>query len=482
MDNPAFRDGGDMFQEEQLSNLKIILKFCQQDQQEVFIVGGAIRDYLAGKEFNDIDLVLNRRVAETARYFADVTSGHLVILDQERKIYRVVQPEGSYDFTQLKGKKIEDDLRERDFTVNAMAYPLALLMFKVSGINRSNLIDPYAGWPDLQQRTLRVVTTGVFKHDPLRLWRGLRLMGSLALDFDPPTAKIIIQQATLCSRPAAERIRQELVQIFSLPNTAELIRLGEERFALFSNLIPLIRVMKKTGQNSYHHEDLWTHTILVLEKLEQLLADQERLTDLISAQFPLQLLYLIKIAAFLHDIGKTESRQEKDGQVHYYGHEKSGARLARQLLQRCRFGKKEIKTVETLVSLHMRPLYLSLAEQLTERGLYRFFREAGDLTPAVLLLSLADQSAGRELNQREEGIPAYRRYMIELAQKYQLIRQRGSSLLLSGQELQEIFFLEEGPQIGRLLEKLKEAQALDRVRTKSEAINYLRKMVRTEYS
>jgi hypothetical protein len=169
---------------------------------EAFVVGGAVRDELLGRQVIDVDVATpDPEVA--ARIYAGLSKGALFPLSERHGAWRVALKHGStVDFTPLLGS-IDDDLRTRDFTINAIAQPVA----------GGHYIDPLGGRPDLEARRLRAVSDSIFEDDPLRLLRAVRLEDELGFGLDPETEELVRGHARLVGEPAGERILGELERL-----------------------------------------------------------------------------------------------------------------------------------------------------------------------------------------------------------------------------------------------------------------------------
>ncbi|MFW6035498.1 MAG: HD domain-containing protein [Halothermotrichaceae bacterium] len=459
--------------------IKKINNICNREKTEVYMVGGAVRDYFINQKTEDIDLVLNRRVEKIARYFADDIKGSLVILDESRQIFRVVIKDGIiFDFTKMTGNNIEEDLLSRDFTINAIGISLNELVNKdleniFSFNNISNkLIDPTGGLTDLQERKLEVVSDGVFRDDPLRIWRALRFRVVYGFGFTKRLEKLLIRDYSLSNSAAAERIHKEIVEIFREKKIAEVIADIEDKFNLISALVNPVDALKQTGKNKYHSENAWKHSCLALKELEKVL-EKLYFSKLISEKN----IYMLKLAALFHDIGKVKARHKKGDRIHYYGHEKVGADVMKYQLRRLKFSRSEIKYITGIIRYHMRPMMLYLADNLTIKGKVRFYRDAGKLSIPVLVLSLADKTSSMLINKRDDEIVKYRNFIKGMLAEYDKYTARTEILLLTGADIIELFNLSEGPEIGRLLIKVKTAQALDIIKTRDEAVAYLKNII-----
>jgi tRNA nucleotidyltransferase/poly(A) polymerase len=167
--------------------------------EEAWVVGGAVRDELLGRELIDLDIAV-RDPRRAARAYAKVSRGAPFALSERHGAWRVALDGGrTVDFTPLPGS-VEDDLATRDFTINAIARPLA----------GGEPVDPFGGQADLESRRLRAVGESAFEDDPLRLLRAVRLEDELDVGLDDETERLVREHVGLVTRPAGERILAEL--------------------------------------------------------------------------------------------------------------------------------------------------------------------------------------------------------------------------------------------------------------------------------
>ena len=482
---------------------QVVRRLAGERGARVWPVGGAVRDALLDRAVHDWDFAVNQDAMGLARAVADALGGAYFPLDVERDAGRVVltAADGAgleLDFAALRGADLEADLLARDFTINALALDEA-----------GTLMDPTGGQADLEARHIRATSEWAFRDDPVRLLRAARIEAELGFEIEPQTADWIRRDAPLLTLPAAERVRDEFARVLATQNAAlHLQRLDE--LGLLPHVVPELELLKGVTQSSPHRFDVWHHTLLMVDALEGVvaavtghkigpctLADGPpavwgNLTRVlgqfasdVSAHLAVEIsggrdrALLLKLAALLHDVGKPETwSQGEDGHIHFYNHEPVGARMAAARLRALRFGHDEVARVRAMVRGHLRPAHLARAERVTRRAVYRYFRATGDAGIEVVLLSLADYLAtcgpnlqepywGRRLEVAETLLTHYfERYLETVA----------PPPLVTGHDLMAELHLAEGPEIGRLLETLREAQAAGEINTREEALALARRL------
>ena len=191
--------------------------FFQKQRLEAYLVGGAVRDMLLGRECHDLDFAVPREALQVARELANALGGAYYPLDEERETGRIVMPDRNVvDVALLRGDHIEADLAARDFTINAMALPPLLAAYHLPQLN---IIDPLNGVSDLRARLLRVVSDQTFVNDPLRLLRAVRIAGELNFTIEAYTESLIRRDAALLAQASGERVREELLNILVAVHT-----------------------------------------------------------------------------------------------------------------------------------------------------------------------------------------------------------------------------------------------------------------------
>ncbi len=473
----------------------------------VWLAGGPVRDLLLGRDIHDWDFAVAEQGCALARKVANALHAAYYPLDDERDTGRVVITDPHMrrpvmlDFAVLRGATLEEDLRRRDFTVNAMALTL-----------EGALIDPTGGQADLQAKLIRMTGPHSFKDDPARLLRAIRHANTLRFELEAATKKALKAQAASITTVSAERVRDELLDMLrAVPAMRNLRALGDA--GLLTYVLPEVHALRTIQQSAPHHyANALTHTLATVSAVEGILAllkgaahppaadSTPDLTlvptpawawsRLAEALLPFQaalLVYLdepvnaempradlLKWGALFHDVGKARTRTVgEDGLTHFYGHPESGAQIAETRLQALRFPGKASAFVSTLVAEHMRLANVP-QDPVTRRAAYRFYRDTGEAGVGVVLLALADAMAvwGQGLTQSRWRALLHNATTLFKAYFEQPAEVVAPSALLNGHDLIALG-LRPGPQMGRVLEALREAQAAGEITTREAAEQFV---------
>ena len=444
---------------------------------EAVLVGGAIRDVVLRRASADVDVAVPSGAIEAAGRCAERLGGTRVVLDAERGAARVVIDGGlTLDLTDFRGPTLEADLAARDFTVDALAVALAPLLAR----GRAPIVDPTGGLADLTARRLRPAGPGVLDDDPLRALRAVRLEATLGLRLTPSAARRVREAARGLEHVSAERVRDELLVLLALPETARALRRAEALDVL-GVVVPEIEPMRATKQPPPHRFDVLEHSLRAVGGCDRLLARLDALTpyaEELTAHVAEPLGggarrgAALKLAALLHDVSKPETRRRVAGRVRFFEHDVIGARRARAIGERLRLPERMIAVVERLVRHHLRPMHLGHARPITPRARYRFYRDLREDTRDLLLLVLADAAAVTGASPlttwRRAGV--VRELFAGWSEQH---RAQTRPAFLRGEDVMARFSLEPGPRVGWLLAQAREAQDLGRVRSREEALAYL---------
>ena len=307
-----------------------------------WLVGGVLRDRLLGRDTDDIDLVVDGDVEAAARALAR-GRGTAFALSDAFGAWRVVVHGRTWqaDLTPLRGGSIEADLALRDFTVNAMAEPLA----------GGGLIDPLGGAADAESRVLRLVSAQAFADDPLRTLRLARMACELDLAPAEETIAAAAAQAHAIASVSPERVFAELKRVVGAPDPRRGLALMDE-VGLIAVVLPELDALRGVEQNPYHHLDVYEHSLAVLDEVVALEADpaaslgpdhSEAVTALLREPLADELTRgnALRLGALLHDAAKPATRGVRgDGRITFIGHDVVGADLAREALGRLRASEK----------------------------------------------------------------------------------------------------------------------------------------------
>jgi poly(A) polymerase/tRNA nucleotidyltransferase (CCA-adding enzyme) len=339
---------------------------------EAFLVGGCVRDMLMGRKPNDFDITTNASPEQIIPLFPKtfyeneygtvgvVTCGEELGIpcgDETLKVIEITpyRLEGTYSDNRHPdnvswGKEIYDDLKRRDFTVNAIAY---------NPIN-NDLVDPYKGQEDIENKLIRAVGDPDvrFNEDGLRLMRAIRFSAQLDFDIDSVTRESIEKNAHLLKNISRERVRDEFVKLLMTDFPLRGIFLMKE-VGILEYVVP--ELLKGVGieQNQAHSFDVWEHNLRTLQHA----ADKK---------WPLH----IRLAALFHDISKPETRRfsKEKNDYTFYGHDVVGGRVTREIMERMRFSKDLIEKVSMFVRWHM---FFSDTEQITISAVRRLISNVG---------------------------------------------------------------------------------------------------------
>lgn len=465
-------------------------------EKPVYLVGGAVRDRLLGRVIHDYDFTLTGDTRAAARKVADQLGGAFYALDEERGTYRVILSNtygetDSLDFASLRFETLIDDLRSRDFTINAMALDLA---------DPERVIDPLGGVQDIQKRILRACSPTSLSDDPVRSLRAVRMELSLRLQVDLDTRAQIIQASGLLERISPERLRDELFRILDTEQVEQgLFRLDD--YGLLLALLPDLKGLKGLRQSPPHIFPGWEHTFAVVRELEfvwgyfvkgevdqfqreELMAPVSvslgRFQGPIASHYakpflPLRSLHaLLVFAALYHDCAKPLTGTiDPDGRIHFFNHDEIGAGIAAQRARVLTLSGLEVERIETIIKGHMRIHHLVDAPQdPSPRAIYRYFRATQQAGIDICLLSLADTlgTYGSTLS-----MDHWRRVIHIVAILMEAYWNQPEKLvapprLIGGRDLILELGLKPGPMIGRILEAVREAQVGGEVTNRVEAL------------
>ena len=455
-----------------------------------WLVGGAVRDALLGREAVDIDIAVEGRAHSAGVRLASDLDGAFVPwagCDEEmvRVVLRVKGDNCVVDFSSATNG-IVSDLSRRDFTVNAMAVPLT--GDPPTGPDSCSLVDPFGGLADLRARTIRAVSPGVFSDDPARLIRAPRLAAQLGFAIDGETRTLIRESSRLLREVSAERVSQELFKLLGEPGATRNVR-DLDDLGVLCEVLPELAYAKDVTQPREHYFDVFNHLVESVGQAERIVLGQpgdgdwvvdalprfdgigERFAEPVGNGFGR--LSHLKLAALLHDVAKPCTRTvEQSGRIRFLGHHIEGERITAAIAERLRLSGRSSRLLSAMVRHHLRPGQLGNDGSLpTRRAMFRFFRDAGDAAVDTIYLNLADFLAARgPLLEREEWAHACEVAGEMLAWRLERDSEEPFPKLVSGHDIMDGFALPPGPVVGKMLAIVAEAAASGEIETKEDAM------------
>ena len=439
-----------------LSNLS------KEKDLSLFLVGGYIRDLILGVHRRDYDFTLPREASPFISSIEEALHLHFFKIGKEEMdtlTYRFIKEGMSVDLTFFQGRTIEEDLRRRDFTINAIAFSL----------QNETLHWVEGALEDIGKRVIRTTSNRSIDQDPLRMLRAIRYLCTLDGFIMDKTLKeeVSIKKDQVGKLPG-ERIKMELDQIL-LSSQPEIGMKSLYELGLLLTLFPELRGLENLGQNEHHHLNVLSHTLLMIEKIswasEWIAQNKKKI--LLTPEDRLSLYY----AALFHDLGKqdTYSKDEK-GKVHFYHHESFSCQRADRIMERLRFSNLMRNKILRLVQYHMR--ILNLSQETKEAALKRLVNQMAEETPLLVILTLADKEASRGILsiQIDEMVEGHCLRILELFEEKEIIH---PPLLITGHDVMALGY-PSGPKIGQILNFIREKQIGGEIKTREEALKVLK--------
>jgi tRNA nucleotidyltransferase/poly(A) polymerase len=433
-----------------------ILKKFQDKGFEIYIVGGAVRDLLSKRMVDDWDFTTNATPEQIQKIFPDSfydnEFGTVGITHKSSpNPYEITTFRTEHGYSDARrpdkvewGQSLEEDLKRRDFTINAMALQLEAAGQRTKRkeqrkdmsyiVCSMHLFDPFNGQKDLDNKLIRAVgdPSKRFSEDALRMMRAMRIAAELGLLIEGKTFEAIKVHSTLINKIAKERVRDELLKILGSPNPYEGIIMLKNS-GLMSEILPELEAAFGVEQKSpgrHHIYDVGTHSLLSLKNCK--------------SQDP-----IVRFATLIHDIGKTKTYKKlKSGVITFYNHEIISARLTKKIAERLKLSNKQAEKLWRLVRYHQ----FTVDERQTDSAIRRFIRNVGiEYVPDMLDLRIGDRLGGgaRETSWRLEE---FKKRLIEVQKQPFTVH----DLKISGDDIMKVLRLRPGPKVGEILEKLYE--------------------------
>jgi len=466
---------------------KSIEKVAKKEKSPIYVVGGFVRDFLLGREQKkDIDFVVEGSGLEFAKKFdvaykqegslvefPDFDTARYVLGEGDEQI--VLEFAGarseSYHTTSRKPKvetaTLEEDLKRRDFTVNAMAVPVSALSLRgakrrgnpnaptspspspragegttrLPRFARNDIVDPFDGQKDLEDKILRtpLAPAETFSDDPLRMMRAIRFAGQLEFGIDPETLKAIFENHERIKIISAERITEELFKMLSIKTPSVCLALLFQT-QLLDLILPEVAVLDGVEEVfGQLHKNILTHTFKVVDNIAERSPKME-----------------LRLAGLFHDIGKPGTKKFVKGiGWTFYQHDHLGKKLVHILGRRLRFSTDLTKYLAKMVRWHLQPIAL-MDDGISDSAVRRLVVNLGEELEDLLILGVSDITTGNpnKLTKRQGNYVHLRAKIDELLEKDKL---RAFQSPFRGDEIMTACGLKPGPTVGKIKKALEEA-------------------------
>lgn len=407
-----------------------IIRELKEHGFDAYAVGGCVRDSVLGREPQDWDITTNAKPEQVKAIFlrtVDTGIQHgtvTVLLEKEGFEVTTYRIDGEYEDARhpkdvVFTSDLLEDLKRRDFTINAMAYN-----------DEAGLVDAFDGIGDLERRVIRCVGDAEerFNEDALRMLRAVRFAAQLGFGIEEETRAAVVRLAPNLSKISAERIQVELVKLITSPHPEEMLTVYETGIA--DVILPEFSVMMKTEQRNPHH--IYTVGEHTIRSMKCIRADK-----------------ILRLTMLFHDVAKPVCRTEDENGIHHFhGHPETGAKMTETILRRLKFDNDTIRQVTALVKAHDdRP---PLGGQSIRRAIYR---NGIEQYPALFAVKRADILAQSMFRRQEKllYIDQYERIYLRIREQEQCLSLKdlavtGSDLIAEG--------MKPGKEIGRVLNQM----------------------------
>lgn len=460
---------------DKIQNDEVLNNITSFFDNEIYLVGGAVRDILLGKEnITDRDLIVADEDAKIfAQKVAEFLGAKFIPLDEVNKIYRVVLADkiNYLDITNPIGGSIEKDILRRDLRVNAI----------VVNIKTGNFYDPTNGLGDIKNKVLNGISEDNFTDDPLRLLRIFRFYSILGFEISDELMNIAKKYCDLILKPAPERVEYELMKLFDGKNAHNSL-LKMDECGILERIFPFVSELKQIPPNAHHHLDLFHHCVETVRQIQAIYEKsapevKEHLEKIDFGGF--SRIAHLKLAGFMHDIGKFSCWfiEEGTGRHRFYKHENEGEKLCVPVLKKLKFSNKQIDYIKKIIKNHMYATAVVCSPELTPKVMMRYIRKMEDDSLDAIIIAKADRLSAQGPEITKEIVDENLNLLSTLEKFYidSLETIEPLPKLLDGNEIMKILKIPPSPLLGKILNDLHEAQISGDVNTKEEAIEFIKK-------
>ncbi|GAB4299543.1 MAG: HD domain-containing protein [Ignavibacteriaceae bacterium] len=448
--------------------LRTVAETADEQNLEVYIVGGFLRDLILQRQSNEIDFLVVGDGADFAGNLArkfgidniviykkfgtahfKLQNFNLEFVGARRESYN----RNSRNPDILPGS-FEDDIRRRDFTINTVA---------VSVNNKSfgKIVDLYDGLNDIKNKIIRtpLAPSKTFSDDPLRILRAFRFASQLQFNLDDEVFKAASEMKDRLEIISQERITDEFLKILASPKPSVGLKLMYNSSVLKLVFPEIAELGGVEQRKDYHHKDVFLHTCQVVDNISSVSDD-----------------LWLRFAALVHDIAKPATKKFVDGiGWTFHGHEELGARMMKRIFRRLKLPHHKLDYVQKLIRLHLRPIALA-AEDVTDSAIRRLIVNAGEDLEDLITLCRADITS-KNIVKVEKYLENYERVMEKVREVKEKDKLRAFQSPVRGEEIMKICNLKPSPTVGKIKKAIEDAILDGKIgNTYQEAYDYLLKI------
>jgi len=470
-----------MFSNKIEKNITDLLKIISSSEFNTYLVGGCLRDLILGNTPKDLDILVEDEIDAFSKFLSKSLNSKIIKFQNHGfETFRIINSKTklNIDITAYSGGNdgLINDLSMRDFTINSMASSLNNEKFDFE-----NILDPFNGLQDLNNHVIRYISKDLVLNDPLRLLRSIRLASKLNFDIEQDTKKHFMNNSEKINSVSHERIRDEIIDIFVLDNSFNYLSLMED-MNLLNQIFPEMELSKGVIQGGLHDKDIYMHSLATLFFIENII--NENLFPEISLNNSIfahenTIIPYIKLAAFFHDIGKPDTKSFSQSRIRFISHEEHGSTISKNITNRLKFSTKVQKYISCLIKNHLRLGHLiSLNDPPSDKAVRKLSRDCYPVINELIYLDFADYLATSQ-NHYDNYLDHYN----DLRKIYFRIMQLRSDKnekygkIFNGKEIMEIFGLNEGPEVGRVLNAIQDDIINNGNITKSDAIKLAKRIL-----
>src|SRR3989344_407982 len=420
-----------------------VLQTLEKADCQAYVVGGAVRDLLMGKPATDWDFATAAKPETIVKVFKDsfydnrfgtvgIAEKHLGGKGDGVIEITTFRKESGYSDRRRPdevkfGTSLNEDLKRRDFTINAMALRV---LNHTNSKAKVEVVDPFGGQDDIKKKQIKAVgdPDKRFTEDALRLMRAIRIGAELGFSLEPTTLKAIAKNAALINDISKERVRDELIKIVASNYPKDGITLLYTS-GLLEHILPELLTTREVEQAGHHTKDVWDHSLDALAAC--------------PSPDP-----IVRLATLLHDIGKPASKKNLGvgKEITFYNHEVIGARMTKEIARRLKFSKKEIDLLWLLTRWHM----FAYEPKMTDKAIRRFIRRVEIVNiDKMMMLRVGDRIGGGS-KATSWRLQELRRRIDEVLQTPMQI----NDLKVNGHDVMKLLNLPAGPKVGQIFNKL----------------------------